>query len=38
VIAPSFEGIFEGNAVKNGLLPAVVSERELGHRHLALNC
>lgn len=22
-------GIFEGNAVKNGLLPAVVSEREL---------
>ena len=29
VIAPSFGGIFEGNAVKNGLLPAVVSEREL---------
>jgi 3-isopropylmalate/(R)-2-methylmalate dehydratase small subunit len=29
VIAPSFGGIFEGNAVKNGLLTAVVSEEEL---------
>ena len=29
VIAPSFGGIFEGNAVKNGLLPAVVNEHEL---------
>lgn len=29
VIAPSFGGIFEGNAVKNGLLPAMISEREL---------
>jgi 3-isopropylmalate/(R)-2-methylmalate dehydratase small subunit len=29
VIAPSFGGIFEGNAVKNGLLPAVVNERDL---------
>lgn len=29
VIAPSFGAIFEGNAVKNGLLPAVVGEREL---------
>jgi 3-isopropylmalate/(R)-2-methylmalate dehydratase small subunit len=29
VIAPSFGGIFEGNAVKNGLLTAVVAEHEL---------
>ncbi len=29
VIAPSFGAIFEGNAVKNGLLPAVVNEHEL---------
>ena len=29
VVAPSFGGIFEGNAIKNGLLPAVVSQREL---------
>jgi 3-isopropylmalate/(R)-2-methylmalate dehydratase small subunit len=29
VIAPSFGGIFEGNAVKNGLLTAVVVEQEL---------
>jgi 3-isopropylmalate/(R)-2-methylmalate dehydratase small subunit len=29
VIAPSFGGIFEGNAVKNGLLTAVVTEQEL---------
>jgi 3-isopropylmalate/(R)-2-methylmalate dehydratase small subunit len=29
VIAPSFGEIFESNAVKNGLLPAVVNEREL---------
>lgn len=29
VIAPSFGEIFEGNAVKNGLLPAVVSEDNL---------
>jgi 3-isopropylmalate/(R)-2-methylmalate dehydratase small subunit len=29
VIAPSFGGIFEGNAVKNGLLTAVVTEHEL---------
>jgi 3-isopropylmalate/(R)-2-methylmalate dehydratase small subunit len=29
VIAPSFGAIFEGNAIKNGLLPAVVNEREL---------
>jgi 3-isopropylmalate/(R)-2-methylmalate dehydratase small subunit len=29
VIAPSFGAIFEGNAIKNGLLPAVVNEHEL---------
>src|SRR5262247_1842879 len=29
VIAPSFGGIFEGNAMKNGLLTAVVTEQEL---------
>jgi 3-isopropylmalate/(R)-2-methylmalate dehydratase small subunit len=28
VVAPSFGDIFASNAVKNGLLPAVVSERE----------